>query len=233
MKAALCDDEPGMYEELGKLLEKYSFDRNRDITLDYYDKPETMLESEKYDLYFLDYIMPSMNGADAAAQLRTKYNNAVTICFLTTYEKAAVDVINRNINAEAFMMKPVDEQELYRVLDRFFSRSMFNRLILKCDNITRIVYPQDILYVEAARKSTVFHFFNATESFPYPFGEIENEHLPENIFCRVHRSYIVNLMHIESFKKNSVTMKNGEIIPMRNEKSFHEALSNFNISLIR
>lgn len=233
MKIVLCDDEASCNETLKKLIELYMFNRNLEITVDCFTSGYRLLECEKYDLYFLDFIMPEISGVDLAVKLREKFNNTVTVCFLTSFEKAAIEVINKNVYAEAFLLKPVDRDRLFELLDRLYGQSLFSRLILTKDKKSRAVYSQDIIYVEASRKNTVFHFFDSSEEYPYSITDIENMHLPVNLFCKVHRSYIVNLMHVDSFSKTDVIMKNGDIIPLRREKEFKSAYSDFNLSYVR
>ncbi len=227
MRIALCDDDAACNAALKKHIEEYMFGSDTDLSVSCFTSAAELLNEDKYDLYFLDFIMPEMSGADLAVKLREKFCNAVTVCFLTSYERAAIEVINRNINAEAFLIKPVEKDRLFALLDRLCSRSLFHRMILKKEKQSRVVYPQDILYAEASRKETLFHFFNGTEGFVYTFSDIEENYLPPALFCKIHRSYIVNLMHVSAFSKNTVTMKNGDVLPLKREKEFKEALSAF------
>ena len=228
MRIALCDDEPAENERLKKQIYAYAAAREHDAICDCYTSGTALLEQEKYDLYFLDYAMPEMNGAELAVRLREKFAGALTVCFLTSYERAAVEVINRNISAEAFLVKPVQPDQLAGVLDRLLSRSLFHRVVLKKEKSMRVVYPQEILYVEARNKECLFRFYDRTEAFSYPLNELRDEYLPKDLFFQVHRSYLVNLMHVTAYCKNSVTLTNGDVIPMRKYKDFSEAFSAFN-----
>jgi DNA-binding LytR/AlgR family response regulator len=228
VRIALCDDEQAENERLKNRIYVYAAARDLDAVCDCFVSAGALLEQQKYDLYFLDYAMPEMNGAELAVRLREKFGGAVTVCFLTSYERAAVEVINRSVGAEAFLVKPAAQEQLNGVLDRLFARSLFHRIVLKKEKSMCVVYPQEILYVEARNKECVFRFYDRTEAFQYPLNELRDSYLPKELFFQVHRSYLVNLMHVTSYSKNSVTVSNGDVIPMRKYKDFDEAFSAFN-----
>lgn len=220
MKIALCDDEAAETQKLFKLIQAYSSKTGCDMEIDTFNDPSELAGREKYDLYFLDYIMPGMNGVQLAVALREKFNNAVTVCFLTSYNNAAIDVINKGVAAEAFLLKPVNEAALYEVLDKFYGKSLFNRLVLMQDRKLKTVYPRDILYVEIVMRKSVFTFFDTKEEFRYTLSELENGILPKNIFFKIHRSYIINMLHVDSFNAKEVTMTNGDVLPLTQYKEF-------------
>ena len=227
MNIALCDDEPAENERLKGLIYAHAAARNYDILCDTFTSAAELLAREKYDVYFLDYAMPGMSGAELAVRLKEKFANAVTVCFLTSYERAAVEVINRGVNAEAFLVKPAEPARVNALLDRLYARSGLRRVVLKKEKTMRALYVQDILYVEAQNKECRVRFYNGEELFPYKITELEENCLPKQVFFRVHRSYLVNLMHVSAFDKTCVTLKNGDVIPMRRYKAFCEAFSAF------
>lgn len=145
MRVALCDDETDENRSLKALIDGYALDTGADLTCECFTDPAGLLSKDRYDLYFLDYIMPAMTGSELAVKLREKFGGAVTVCFLTSYEKAAVDVINRNIDAQAFLLKPVEKAKLTALLEKLSERSDLKRLVLKKDQTMTVVYPRDIL----------------------------------------------------------------------------------------
>ncbi len=38
--------------------------------------------------------------------------------------------------------------------------------------------------------------------------------LNKNNFCEIHKSFVINLRYIAKYEKNSITMTNGDIIPI-------------------
>ena len=225
MRVALCDDEAHITQELEALIANYGFTRDYEIQCDRFTDGHELLEKGKYDLYFLDFCMDAMNGIEIAQALREKYNHAVTICYLTNYDAAAAQIINRGINAEGFLKKPIDPKQLEEKLDQFFRLSFFNRLELRRGKRFQTIYAQDILYAEADNKQVLLHLYDGVEAFHYMLRDLEKL-LPAGLFYRISRSYLVNMQCVDSYDAKSVTLKNGTTLPLK-AKDFQRAYHNF------
>lgn len=231
MRIALCDDEPQITEQLSKLIDQYAFDRDYDLQCECFTDGHKLLEQGKYDLYFLDFCMDAMNGIEVAKALKEKFSHAVTICYLTNYDAAAAQIINQGIHADGFLKKPVDRAQLEEKLDQFYRLSFFNRFELRRGKRFQTVYAQDVLYVEANDKQVLLHTWNGVEAYNYLLREIETI-LPAGLFYRIQRSYLINLQYVDSYDAKSVTLKNGETLPLK-AKDFQKAYHNFMFLLNR
>ncbi len=226
MRIALCDDERRENERIASLIEDYAAMRDYDIRCESFTDGESLLAEEKFDLYLLDYRLENETGVEIARALKEKYNRAVSVCFLTSYESAAVEVINAGVYADGFLKKPVEPALLYEKLEAFYKRSFFQRLELKKGASWRTVYARDILYIEGAGKKGAVHFFDRVEEFNYLLADMENEVLKDGSFYRIHRSYIVNLSYVSAYDTKSVTLQNGEKLPLK-AKGFQQAYRRF------
>ena len=225
MRIALCDDEPQITLDLEERIRAYAFKRNFDVECERFTDGEVLLEHEKFDLYFLDYCMDSMNGIEVAQALKQKYSHAVKICFLTNYDAAAAQIINQGVYADGFLKKPVDDAMLEDKLDQFYRLSFFNRVELRQGKRFQTVFAQDILYAEADNKQIRLHLFDRVEDYNYLLRDFESL-LPAGLFFRVQRSYLVNLQYIDSYDAKSVRLKNGETLPLKS-KDFQKAYHNY------
>lgn len=231
MRIALCDDEPYENENLTRLIRDYAAAHDFDIATQAFTSGKALLQAEKYDLYFLDFMMEEMDGIELAHALKKKYNNAVTICFLTGYDNIAERIINERVYADGFLRKPVEPDRLFEKLDQFYKMSFFNRLQLKRDGSYDTVYTQDILFVQAADKKSLIYFHDRCVEYPILLSELETKYLPPELFCRVHRSYVVNMMHIASYDKKTILMNSGDRVEVSRFKAFQQAYRNFNFNL--
>lgn len=231
MRIALCDDEAHVTEQLAGLIGAYAFNRNCDMQCECFTDGMTLLEQGKFDLYFLDYRMEPMDGIAVAEALKRKFCNAVTICYLTNYDAAAAQIINRGIYADGFLKKPVDPKQLEEKLDHLYRFSFFNRFELRQGKRFRTVYTQDVLYAEANDKQVLLHTFSGVEPYHYLLRELEAL-LPAGLFFRIQRSYLINLQYVDSYDAKSVTLKNGETLPLK-AKDFQKAYHNFMFLLNR
>ena len=227
MNIAICDDEAHETEHLEKLILSYAQQRDYDLHCRRYTSGATLLaEEKKFDLYFLDYKMGKMNGVQLAQALKNKFNSPVTVCFLTNYEAAALEVINNRVYADGFLKKPVDPPLLYEKLEQFYRASFADRLELKKGKGFQSVYTQDVLYIEADGKRSTFHFADRTESFNYLISTLETDVLHNVCFCRIHRSFIVNLQYVAQYDGKHVTLTDGTVLP-RKARGFRDVYRDF------
>ncbi|MBQ6021756.1 MAG: response regulator transcription factor [Clostridia bacterium] len=224
MRIALCDDEPRETQKLEAMIGAYAFKRNYDMQCVRFTDGRELLKQEKFDLYFLDFRMDSMDGIAVAKALKEKFSHAVTICYLTNYEAAAVQIINHRIHADGFLKKPVSPDELEEKLDQFYGMSFFKRLELRNGKRFDTVYTQDILYVEADNKQVKLHMSNGVKEYRYTMGEIEA--MLGDRFFRIQRSFLINFQHVASYGARTVTMKNGDVLSLKN-KGFADAFHNY------
>ena len=216
MNIAICDDERYETDHLYGLIDAYAKQRDYDLHCRRFNSgAELLAQDETFDLYFLDYKMGEMNGVELATALNEKFHRTVTICFLTNYESAALEVINNRVYADGFLKKPVDPVLLHEKLEQFYRASFSGRLELKKGKGFRTVYVQDVLYIEADGKRSTFHFADRTESYNYLLSKLESELLRNTTFCRIHRSFIVNLQHVLHHDSKHVTLTDGTVLPLK------------------
>lgn len=215
MRIALLDDEQKENDRLCALIDAYAAQRKYDIICEKFTSGKELLKRDRFDLYFLDYVMEEMNGVAVGQALREKYSGAVTICYLTGMEGAAGEIINAEIGAVGFLTKPVNAELLYKKLDRFYSAAFGGHLQLKKGRVTETVYAQEIFYAEAADKRTRIHFRLSEEIYHHSFSETERILSAFPSFCRIHRSYIVNMLHVKAYDGKSVMMSNGDVLPLK------------------
>ena len=226
MRIALCDDEAHENGHLRALIEDYVLKKDYDIRVDDYTDGRELLKQPRYDLYFLDYKMDEMDGIAVAKGLKEKFNQAVTVCYLTNYDGAAEEIINNRIHADGFLKKPVDREKLYEKLDLFYRMSYFTRIELKRGAAFETVYAQEVLYAEADDKRVTLHLADRDESFNYLLGDLEKILSGCGLFYRIHRSYIVNMLHVRRYDASTVTLKNGVQLPLK-ARGFKEVYQNF------
>ena len=93
IKVAFCDDDVSVLGEVSALVDQYRVERNQEIGYAAFKSPlELLAEVERgmrFDILFLDVIMPGQNGISAAKEIR-KYDCSVKIIFLTSSSEFAV-----------------------------------------------------------------------------------------------------------------------------------------------
>lgn len=78
------------------------------------------------------------------------------------------------------------------------------RLILKESSRIYILHLSEILFIEAANRKVKIAFRDGSEIYiSYPLKEISKKLAENESFLQSHRSYIVNINHIQEIAKNS------------------------------
>ncbi|MCF6460188.1 LytR/AlgR family response regulator transcription factor [Clostridium sp. Cult3] len=213
---AIVDDEKMQVELLKKYVENWADKRDiKTITEAFYNGESFEFSwsvDKRYDVLLLDIEMPGINGVELAKKIR-KEDNLINIIFIT----AIPDYIGEGYDVEAinYLIKPIDENKLYECLDRALQKTPKEEKIILIEEqggIHRIVQ-DDILYIESFGHNVEINTTDDKYFIRKNIGAIEKE-LDENSFVRCHRSYIVNLKHINKIGKDELKLDKGETIPV-------------------
>lgn len=219
IKIAFCDDDCTVLHELRLLLDRYRAQRNKTIAERVFHSPLDLLaeieRGTRFDILFLDILMPGENGVSVASEIRNVDRN-VKIIFLTSSDEFAVQ--SYKVNAFYYQLKPVCQEDFFRLMDSVLSRCETEEegsLILSCKNgITRL-RPSQIEYCEVIHRTLFIHL--ASGEVLESIGSLNElaERLAEyGGFFRPHRSYLVNLKYVQSLSYRAVTMSDSVEIPL-------------------
>ena len=219
IQIAFCDDDQTVLDQLSALLEKYRAQRCVQIQCTAFHSPLDLLaEIEKgtrYDILFLDVIMPAENGITAAKEIR-QYDNVVKIIFLTSSAEFAVE--SYVVGAYFYQLKPIWEDSFFRLTDSVIAecrRADQRSLILRCKTgITRVELDK-LEYCEVIRRSLLLHKTDGTVLEAAGSMDSLCESLAEHRnFLRIHRSYLVNLEHIQTITPKTLVMSSRAELPI-------------------
>jgi two-component system LytT family response regulator len=202
IRTLIVDDEPLARSNLAVLLR---LDPEIEIVNECSSGAEAVAEirSAKPDLLFLDVQMPECDGFDVLELLGHTVPPAVV--FVTAYDQYAL----RAFETEAldYLLKPFDNARFDRALDRAKKKvtqgrnvpRKFDRLAIKSAGQVTFVKISEIDWIEAADYYACLHVGARTHLLRRSMSELEQE-LDPAIFCRIHRSTIVNLDRVRSMK---------------------------------
>ena len=217
MYLAVCDDKKEELNAILSLLDEWQGERDFPLRRKAFQSAAELLEAarrERFTLYLLDVIMPETDGLEAAREIR-RFDDAAEIVFLSTspgfaYESYGVRALN-------YLLKPVERQKLFALLDQLCVREQKPReaLTLKtATTIIRVPYSQ-IGYVEVIGKHVYFHLVDGdTREVVGSLREFESVLLLRPEFMRVHRSYIVNMFQVEQLSSAGLRTFQGANVPV-------------------
>jgi DNA-binding LytR/AlgR family response regulator len=223
IKIALCDDELSVLNELRILLDQYRVECNQEIDYKAFQNPWDLLtdieRGARYDILFLDVVMPAQNGIDVAAEIRN-YDNNVKIIFLTSSKEFAVQ--SYAVGAYFYQLKPIWKESFFHLMDSAIASCEKERtqsVILRCKNgITRIEL-RHIEFCEVIHRTLFIHLTNGqVEESAGHLDELSKKLEPFGNFLRAHRSFLVNLEYVKNISSRMITMSSLSEIPIPHKK---------------
>jgi DNA-binding LytR/AlgR family response regulator len=99
---------------------------------------------------------------------------------------------------------------------------------MKSNNFEKLIYPNQldqVCYLEANKNNTILHFVTGkTINSGYNLKQFEKILEEESDFKRIHRSYIININHINEINEDLyfLKMSNDEVLPITETSYFAE-----------
>jgi two-component system LytT family response regulator len=164
------------------------------------------IRSKKPDLVFLDVQMPECDGFDVLEVLGGATPSAVV--FVTAYDQYALRAFEAG--ALDYLLKPFDNARFDLALARAKEKiahgkdtpKRMERMAIKSAGQIWFVKIAEIDWIEAADYYACLHIGSKTHLLRRTLAELEQE-LNPTVFCRIHRSTIVNLDRVRRLELNA------------------------------
>lgn len=227
MKAIIVDDEPLALDILETYLERIptvQLVARCNNALEALD----VLQKAEADLIFLDIEMPQLTGIDFMKSLA----NPPQVIFTTAYSNYALDGYELNITD--YLLKPISFDRFMKAINKAMKQNKRAQaaekhanesekadfIFVKADKkLIKIKY-EEIFYIEGLKDYVILHTPNGRIVTLQTMKSLEVK-LPDELFKRVHRSYIAQLGQIDAVMGNMLEV-NGKHIPIG--KSYREEL---------
>ena len=181
------------------------------------------LQDMSPDIIFLDIEMPYASGMDWLSTA-----NTLSLVILTTaYEQYALR--SYDFDVADYLLKPIPYARFSKSIAK--ARKMLQKdtetegvdyMMVKVTRTkTQKVLFRDITYIEAQLNYCNIHHSDDTELTVRTTIHNILEQLPSDLFCQVHRSFIVNKTRITSMDSNSINI-GGVSIPL--SRAYREKL---------
>jgi DNA-binding LytR/AlgR family response regulator len=229
-KCIIIDDEPVARKVVQEFIEDIDF-------LELIGQAEnplkamSLLGNNDVDIIFLDINMPKINGIDFLKNTKTNAAIIMTTAY-TDYavEAFGLDVLDylvKPISFERFLKACSKAKEVIALKEALASKtqSANDYFFIKCDNQIEKIFYQDLLYAEAML-NYVMLYTSSRKMMVYITIKSLGEQLPDDIFIKVHKSFIVNLNKVNSIEGNILDIAGTKITISQNlrEKVLDEIL---------
>ena len=215
MRCVIVDDEPLLRQHVAELTEQVNFLELIE-TFPSALSAATRLQQGDIDLIFLDINMPYLNGIDFLESLETP-----PLCiFITAYSEYALEGFR--LQAVDYLLKPIVFQRFFQAATKAYQQFMQrNKTLLESSaNDTMLFVRQgdafvkiswtNILYAESMQNYTKLHFKERILTIHQTMLALE-EALPNNHFFRIHKSFLVNVNHIDIIAGGRVYIADQEL----------------------
>ena len=217
MRIAICDDNLHELKKMTAVIDAFVKANNWSIQYQLFSNAEAMLQAAKsmrFSHYFLDVMMPCIDGISAAQEIRT-FDKEARIVFLTSFKEYAYQ--SYRVKAYDYLLKPVQENQIFELLEQFWLQESSEEACVCVQTgrgFFRVPYTQ-LSFLEVYQKKLYFHMKDkqiriATGSMV----EYETELLSRAEFIKIHRSYIVNLNQVSSLSPDCCLLFSGENLPI-------------------
>ncbi|MCI9418644.1 MAG: response regulator transcription factor [Eubacterium sp.] len=216
---AICDDEPCMSDALRQMVSAFFCGKNIDTMITQYTSGEQLLRSQKkIDILFLDIQMGGLSGMETAKKLRRRKFKGFLI-FITVLREMVFDAFE--VQAFDYLVKPIDETRFEHMMGRLLSSLQdagSAGLLIQKGYESSIIPFEDIVFCEIIDRKVYVHLVSS-EIIDF-YDRIDHlETKLDDSFFRCHRSFLIHLKYLKSYKNGTAYMENGKEIPVSRLRS--------------
>lgn len=223
----IADDMQSMLEEIG-----YEIVDNVIV----YEQAVEVLKNKEVDLVLIDIILASdKTGIDLGKHIRENYN--IPFIFVTSNSDRATVENAKTVKPNGYLVKPFEQQDLYTSIEIALSnfteiknngskdeeeeeKLMSNKVLkdsifVKKQHLYYRIQFGDIKFIKA---DNVYLEVNTVDKKFLVRSPLKDylEKLPQHKFYRAHKSYIVNVDHIDAINSRDILI-NDTLIPISKE----------------
>ena len=178
-----------------------------------------IFRSQEIDAAFIDITLEGspFNGIQLAEEL-LKVKSDLLLVFVTAHSERSTAQKAMSLNPAQYLIKPYNEKQVILELEKlrlhiFKRRAEKDEIrhlrdssfIFLPDKNARVrIQKNDIVFVKADGSYVKVYFTNSTsKTFSIKFGDFLRV-LKDEEFAQIHRSYIINIQHLEKYDAGSV-----------------------------
>lgn len=240
IKILIVEDNVIIADDMQSMLEEIGYEVVDNVIV--YEQAIEVLKNNHVDLVLIDIILASdKTGIDLGRHIRETYN--IPFIFVTSNSDKATVENAKLVKPDGYLVKPFEQQDLYTSIEIALSNFNYSQKSSKSpeyennevDQITSNSVLKDSIFVKKQ------HLYYRIQFTDIQFIKADNvylevntvdkkflvrsplkdylEKLPKNKFYRAHKSYIVNVDHIEAINSKDILI-NDTLIPI--SKDFKE-----------
>jgi len=235
IKAIIVDDESDSRDIIKIYLAEYFPNITLVADADSVTSGLQEISNHAFDILFLDIQLKNGLSFEILNQLDSY---TFDIIFVTAHDEYAIKAIKHH--ALDYLLKPIDRAEFKTAVEKFINNrntsdqldmktiiaelgNSLQKKQIKLPTLSgfKVISIDSIIYLESDSNYTKFHFADGSNVLiSKTMKEYENQ-LPENQFCRIHHSHIINIDFLKEYIKGrggQVIMSNNSVLNVSQNK---------------
>jgi len=237
LRALIIDDEPLAHDIIVEYVKSAPF---IEIAGHCYLATEAfaILNQQAIDLIFLDINMPKIKGLDFLRTLQQKPIVIITSAYeeyaLERFERDVCDYLHKPFRLDRFLKAANKALEWHQLKNKTGAPRAPSPVVPPPSNPRQIFIKSDKRHIQLDLEQICFleSYGNYVKIWlkdqylltPATLSGYEQE-LPGELFFRIHKSYLINTLHIDYVEGNTVVLKNGKELPIG--KNFRSEFKNW------
>ena len=241
IKILIVEDNVIIADDMQSMLEEIGYEIVDNVIV--YEQAVEVLKTQQVDLVLIDIILASdKTGIDLGKHIRANYD--IPFIFVTSNSDRATVENAKTVKPNGYLVKPFEQQDLYTSIEIALSNFIYGKQS-ENSNANNGTVNEDVPMSNSILKDSIFvkkqHLYYRIQFGDIQFIKADNvylevntvdkkflvrsplkdylEKLPKNKFYRAHKSYIVNVDHIDAINSKDI-MINNTLIPI--SKDFKE-----------
>jgi DNA-binding LytR/AlgR family response regulator len=165
-----------------------------------------LLQKHKIDLIFLDIQMPKLTGIEFVRALA----EPPLVIFTTAYSEYALEGFE--LDVVDYLLKPISFARFLKAAEKALSYLHARNkevsitsdfFFIKCNGKIEKIIMSEVIYIEAMANYVIIHTKQKKYITYLTFSGIE-EQLPDNLFVRIHKSFLIAISAIQTIDGDEV-----------------------------
>ena len=236
IKILIVEDNVIIAEDMQSMLEEIGYEVIDNVIV--YEQAVEVLKNHHVDLVLIDIILASnKTGIDLGKHIRDSYT--IPFIFVTSNSDRATVENAKTVKPDGYLVKPFEQQDLYTSIEIALSNFNYSKkessrgegtpgeeelvsnsvlkdsIFVKKQHLYYRIQFKDIQFIKADNVYLEVHTAGKKFLVRSPLKDYL-EKLPRNKFYRAHKSYIVNVDHIDAINSKDIVINN-TLIPISKE----------------
>lgn len=212
---ALCGQDVERTEILRGMIQDYLIEHHSLAKVTFFNTAQALIDSiQKFDVYIIDVDLPEMTGIELAKTIREQGDDLGKIIFAGSAAEQAMTAYQ--VDANAFLLKPVQKEALFKVLDKVRNEIKKSTIILKTPVGERRVHIDNLNYINIVKRCLCYHLRDGNlfdgqtlrGSFEKAITPLDQN--PEFVFLAP--SLLINLNQIKILNKDNLIFENDDVL---------------------